>query len=74
LQELSMKPVIDPVMNILAVHHHDPISVQERMREYGWFISRMEDPKALRFVIMPQVFRGALDDMLGDLERVLKAV
>ena len=74
LQELSLDPVIDPVMNILAVHHHDPISVQERMRERGWFISRMEDPKALRFVIMPQVLRGALDDMLGDLEEVLRAV
>ena len=74
LQELSMEPVIDPVMNILAVHHPDPISVQERMRGRGWFISRIEDPRALRFVIMPQVFREALDDMLDDLEKVLKGV
>ncbi len=74
LLELSMEPVIDPVMNILAVHHNDPISVQERMRERGWFISRIEDPKALRFVIMPHVFRGALDDMLKDLEEVLRGV
>jgi len=72
LRELGLEPVIEPVMNILAVHHPDPDLVQERMRKRGFFLSRVRDPPALRFVVMPHVTRASIDVMIPELEGALK--
>ncbi len=74
LREVGLEPVLDPVMNIIAVHHNDPRKVQTRMEEQGFFISRVEVPPALRFVVMPHVTRAAIDEMLPVLENVLTSI
>ncbi len=59
-------------MNIIAVHHHDPELVQKMMQKRGYYISRVKEPSALRFVVMPHVTRDAIDGILPVLEDVLR--
>jgi tyrosine decarboxylase/aspartate 1-decarboxylase len=72
LKELGLEPVMEPLMNIIAFHHHDPVGVQRMMEEKGFYLSRVKHPSAVRFVVMPHVTREALDGMLPVLEGVLK--
>jgi tyrosine decarboxylase/aspartate 1-decarboxylase len=62
---------MDPVMNIIAVHHDDPQSVQERMSALGFYISKVCDPSALRFVVMPHVGKDSIDEMIASLITVV---
>jgi tyrosine decarboxylase/aspartate 1-decarboxylase len=72
LEGLGLRKVMDPIMNIVAFHHPDPQAVQGRMGKEGLYISRIADPKALRFVVMPHVTREAIDRMVPVLARSLK--
>jgi tyrosine decarboxylase/aspartate 1-decarboxylase len=72
LFEIGLDRVIDPTMNVLAVHHPDPLSVEAALRKDGFFISTVKDPPALRFVVMPHVDRRAIDAFVPALEKVLK--
>jgi len=74
LEEIGLEPLIDPVMNILAVGHDEPGKVQEGMREMGYYISKVCRPGALRFVVMPHVTPSSIDRMSEALEKVLKRV
>jgi len=74
LMEMGLEPVIDPIMNIVAVHHQDPDLVQKEMESKGYYLSRVERPSAIRFVIMPHVTREAIDNMLPVLEKVLSTI
>ncbi len=72
LEQLDLFPVVEPVMNIIAVSHRSPGKVQERMRGSGYYISKVIEPSALRFVIMPHVTKGSIDGMIPRLKKVLK--
>jgi tyrosine decarboxylase/aspartate 1-decarboxylase len=72
LSELDLSPVIRPTMNVLAVRHDDPTSIERRLRDEGYFISTVRDPPALRFVVMPHVTVRAIDDLMPVLERALR--
>lgn len=71
LAEMGLSPVIEPLMNIVVVHHDDPFKVESGLKKIGWNISLMRDPPALRFVIMPHVTRESIDEFLPHLEDVL---
>jgi len=71
LEGLGLKKVMEPVMNIVAFHHPAPEAVQKRMEGQGYYISRIADPPALRFVVMPHVTREAIDNMVPVLRRSL---
>jgi tyrosine decarboxylase/aspartate 1-decarboxylase len=72
LEELGLQKVMEPVMNIVAVHHEEPEKIQKLMSKEGFYISKVCDPSALRFVIMPHVERGPIDAMIEVLGKVLK--
>ncbi|MCU0799288.1 MAG: tyrosine decarboxylase MfnA [Candidatus Thermoplasmatota archaeon] len=72
LEGLGLRKVMEPVMNIAAFHHPAPEAVQRRMEGQGYYISRIADPPALRFVVMPHVTREAIDSMVPVLKRSLK--
>lgn len=72
LEKLGLEPVMDPVMNIVAVHHCDPDKVQSLMEGEGYYLSRVKQPSALRFVVMPHVNKESIDNMLPVLDKVLK--
>lgn len=72
LSELGLDRVTEPTMNVLAVHHPDPVSVEVDLRKKGFFISTVRDPPALRFVVMPHVTERAIDAFIPVLEKVLR--
>ena len=74
LEELSLEPLLDPLMNILVVRHPRPFRVEEVLFEMGWNISVVRDPPSLRFVVMPHVTRESVDRFIPDLEIALKKV
>jgi tyrosine decarboxylase/aspartate 1-decarboxylase len=53
LTELHLEKVIEPTMNVLAVRHEDPVTIEAALRKEGYYISTVRDPPALRFVVMP---------------------
>jgi len=71
LVRLSMEPIIDPLMNILAVHHPEPERVKGALEMEGWYISTVREPSGLRFVIMPHVTSEAIDELIDVMERAL---
>jgi len=74
LGSIGLAPVIEPVINVLAVPVHEPHtpqSVIEAMNKRGWHISRASHPPSIRFVIMPHVTREHIDSLIEDLEEIL---
>ncbi|MGA1847889.1 MAG: pyridoxal-dependent decarboxylase, partial [Thermoplasmatota archaeon] len=74
LKEIGLEPLMEPVMNILAVGHDEPGKVQDGMRDLGFYISKVCTPGALRFVVMPHVTQESIDRMSQALERVISRV
>jgi tyrosine decarboxylase/aspartate 1-decarboxylase len=68
---IGLVPVIDPVLNVVAFHHENPIRVQSEMLKRGWDVSAIADPSGLRFVVMPHATARSVDMLLGDLAKVL---
>ncbi|MGA1793793.1 MAG: tyrosine decarboxylase MfnA [Thermoplasmatota archaeon] len=71
LEEMDLVPVMEPVMNIIAAHHEKPGEVQRMMGQKGYYISKVCDPSAIRFVVMPHVNKGSIDEMVPILKDVL---
>ncbi len=65
---IGLKPIVDPVLNIVSFHHEHPGEVVKEMRERGWNISRTVNPPGLRFVVMPHVTEESIRRMIPVLE------
>ncbi|MEA3558377.1 MAG: tyrosine decarboxylase MfnA [Candidatus Thermoplasmatota archaeon] len=72
LMELGLEPVMEPTINVLAVRHDEPERVQQDLASRGYYISKVEEPTALRFVVMPHVTVKAIDDLMVEMEKVLR--
>ncbi|MDF2958114.1 MAG: Glutamate or tyrosine decarboxylase [Candidatus Alkanophagales archaeon MCA70_species_1] len=70
-RRLGVEPVIEPVMNVVALKVENVELVVERLRERGWRVSTTRKPRALRLVIMPHVTEEAVMQFLKDFEEVL---
>ncbi len=69
---LDVKPVIDPVMNIVALDVPALDNVRKRLRAKGWFTSITRSPRAMRLVIMPHLTDEALTRFITDLRECLR--
>ncbi|MBN2111224.1 MAG: tyrosine decarboxylase MfnA [Methanosarcinaceae archaeon] len=71
-KDIGIRPVIDPVMNVVALDVPHPAALRTRLsREYGWHVSITQDQKALRLVIMPHLNIEIIDMFIGDLGKAL---
>jgi tyrosine decarboxylase/aspartate 1-decarboxylase len=71
-KNLGFKPVIDPVLNIVALKDDNPEETCLKLRKMGWFVSICKCVKALRIIIMPHVEKEHIDKFLGALGSVKK--
>ncbi|MBN1389954.1 MAG: tyrosine decarboxylase MfnA [Candidatus Thermoplasmatota archaeon] len=71
LEEIGLSKVMEPVMNLVAFHHPHPERVQKAMVSKGFYISKVCDPPALRFVVMPHVTKDSIDRMVETLRHVI---
>jgi tyrosine decarboxylase/aspartate 1-decarboxylase len=71
-RRLGLEPVTEPVLNVVAFRHPNPVGVQSWMLQRGWDVSAIERPRALRFVLMPHVRESLLPRLRDDLASALR--
>jgi tyrosine decarboxylase/aspartate 1-decarboxylase len=72
-REIGVDPVIEPVMNVVALEVKSPAEVRAELFKRGWHVSMTREPnRALRLILMPHMTHKNIDLFLEDLKAVLK--
>jgi len=70
-RKMGIEPVIEPVMNVVALSVPSPAEVREELMKLGWHVSMTREPnRALRLILMGHMSKEKIDLFLGDLEAV----
>ena len=71
-RKMGVLPVIDPIMNVVALRVPEPAKVREELMERDWHVSMTREPnRALRLILMRHMSRENIDLFLGDLKAIL---
>ena len=71
-RKIGVEPVIEPVMNVVALRVPRTAAVREDLAKLDWHVSMTREPnRALRLILMGHMSRDKIDLFLGDLEAVL---
>ena len=71
-RELGFKPLIEPIMNVVALNVPDPDLVRKQLlKEFGWNVSITRTPRSLRLVLMPHNTAQDVEEFLKDLKKVI---
>ncbi|MFZ3060600.1 MAG: tyrosine decarboxylase MfnA [Candidatus Methanoperedens sp.] len=73
-KEFGVEPLIDPVMNIVALDVPELDEVRKMLRVKGWTTSITRTPRAMRLIIMPHLSEEALELFISDLGACLKKI
>ena len=73
-RELELEPLIEPVMNIVALDVPDLDEVRKKLRTRGWITSITRNPKAMRLIIMPHLSEKAIELFISDLGDCLHGI
>ena len=68
--DYGFKPVIDPVLNIVALEDENPAETCLKLRKIGWYVSICKCVGALRIIVMPHIEKEHIDEFLGALGSV----
>lgn len=68
--EYGIQPLLEPVMNVVALDLPRAGEIRDRLREKGWMTSITRKPRALRLVIMPHLSEENLELFIQDLGEV----
>ncbi|MDD5473915.1 MAG: tyrosine decarboxylase MfnA [Candidatus Methanoperedens sp.] len=71
-EEFGVEPLIEPVMNIVALDVPDLDGVRKKLRQKGWSTSITRNPRAMRLIIMPHLSEEALELFISDLGECLR--
>lgn len=74
VKEFGVEPLIDPVMNIVALDVPELDEVRKKLRVKGWTTSITRTPRAMRLIIMPHLSEEALELFMSDLGACLKKI
>jgi tyrosine decarboxylase / aspartate 1-decarboxylase len=70
-RKLGFEPLIEPVMNVVALRVPNPDLVREQLlKKFGWNVSITRDPRSLRLVLMPHNTTQDVEEFLQDLKKV----
>jgi len=70
-RKLGFEPLLEPVMNVVALKTPDPDFVRELLlRKFGWNVSITRNPRSLRLVLMPHNTAQDIEEFLQDLKKV----
>ncbi len=72
MNEIGFEPVIEPIMNIVCFRCENAFKIRDELYRRGWVVSAIDNPMALRFVIMPHVDFRMVDEFTGELKKVLE--
>ncbi len=72
-KQIGINPVIEPVMNVVALKVKSTSVVRSELIKRGWHVSMTREPnRALRLILMPHITHENIDLFLDDLEATLK--
>ncbi len=72
-KQIGINPVIEPVMNVVALKVKSTSVVRSELIKRGWHVSMTREPnRALRLILMPHMTHENINLFLVDLEAVLK--
>jgi tyrosine decarboxylase/aspartate 1-decarboxylase len=70
-RKLGFEPLIEPVMNVVALRVPSPDLVREQLlKKFGWNVSITRDPRSLRLVLMPHNTTQDVEEFLQDLKKI----
>lgn len=72
LVEKGFNIVIEPVLNLIAIEVPQASEIERQLAENNWWVSKMRNPEALRFVIMPHVTKSVVDSFMTDFVNICK--
>lgn len=72
VRELGIEPLIEPVMNIVALDVPNLDEVRKKLRSKGWSTSITRSPRAMRLIIMPHLGEEAVEIFISDLGTCLR--
>ncbi|MBN1234776.1 MAG: tyrosine decarboxylase MfnA [Methanotrichaceae archaeon] len=68
-REIGIEPLIEPVMNVVALKVPSPGKVREELMERDWHVSMTREPnRALRLILMRHMTKENIDLFLKDLQ------
>lgn len=71
---IGIEPVIEPVMNVVALKVQEPAKVRQDLMKLGWHVSMTREPhRALRLILMSHITHNNIDLFIKDLEKVLRS-
>ncbi len=74
-RKVGFEPLLEPVMNVVALKVPNPDLVREQLLErFGWHVSITRTPRALRLVLMPHNTPEDIEIFLQDLTTVTAAI
>jgi tyrosine decarboxylase/aspartate 1-decarboxylase len=71
VKEFGVEPMIEPVMNIVALDVPDLDKVRKKLRSKGWITSITRAPRAMRLIIMPHLSEEAIELFISDFKECL---
>lgn len=66
-RKLGVEPLIEPVMNIVALDVPGLDEVRKKLRAKGWITSITRNPKAMRLILMPHLGEEIIELFISDL-------
>ncbi len=69
----ELKPVIDPVMNIVALSVAEPKKIRKELAtQFGWQVSVTKQPSSIRLVLMPHMTEENIVLFVNDLKNIIQ--
>jgi tyrosine decarboxylase/aspartate 1-decarboxylase len=72
-RELGVEPLIEPVMNIVALDVPELDEVRKKLRAKGWVTSITRNPKAMRLILMPHLSDEIIELFISDLADCIRS-
>ncbi len=70
-RQIGIEPVIEPIMNVVALKVPRPVDVREELMKRDWHVSMTREPnRALRLILMGHMTHANIDLFLEDLNDV----
>ena len=72
-RQIGIEPVIEPIMNVVALKVSRPAEVREELMKRDWHVSMTREPnRALRLILMGHMTHANIDLFLDDLDEVTR--
>lgn len=65
-KECGVEPLIEPVMNVVALDVPELATVRKKLHNKGWITSITRNPKAMRLILMPHMTEENLELFISD--------